>query len=360
MDSRQVVSISIGRRIAGIAAALALGALVPLIAVLQVSLLAPVIMLCGVVAVRLKARGGWLPAMVLFGTAMASTLWFMGATMMFMLLLASVLPPLVVIRGMAQKKPFFEQLNAAIVAYAAGLMAAMAVAYMRFGGSMVARFTDLLRVEFAQMPDAALQPFVDALNSTLAMSGAQGDLYTVTLYRAQLGGVLDLMQQTYAQELPGTLLAGALLSGMLSALWGNWTMARQGLATNESFVGMGEWYLPARVSYGALGLLAAGFILANTGYLAGATVYAAARRLAGTVFAVQAISATDRRMLRAGRALSRRRGLLTVLSVAALLISSIGSVLAIIGAASALFGSHGALKRQDGNNDQSDHGDPQE
>lgn len=349
-----------GQRIAGIAVALVLGALMPLIAVLQISLLAPVIMLCGVVAVRLKARGGWLPAMVLFGAALASTLWFMGATMMFMLLLASVLPPLYVMRGMAQKKPFFEQINAAIVAYAAGLLAAMALAYMRFGGSMVTRFTDLLRVEFAQMPDAAMQPFVDALNSTLALSGVQGELYTVATYRAQLGGVLDLMQQTYAQELPGTLLAGALLSGALSALWGNWTMARQGLATNRSFVGMSEWFLPAQVTYGALGLLAAGFILANTGYAGGATVYAAARRLAGTAFAVQAISATDRRMLGAGRALSRRRGLLVALSVAALLIPSIGSVLAIVGAASALFGSHGALKRRDGSNDQSDHDDPQE
>lgn len=360
MDSREVVSLSVGRRVGGVAVALLVGALLPLISVLQVSLLVPVIMFCGVVAARMKARGGWLPAMVLFGAALASTLWLLGATLMTMLLLAAMLPALYVMRGMAQKRRFFEQLNAAIVAYIIGLLAAMVVAYMRFGGSMVARFTDLMRAEFAAMPDAALQPFVDAINSTLSLGGVGGNVYTVEVYRSQLSGVLDLMQQTYAQQLPGTLLSGALLSGVLTALWGNWTMARQGLATNESFIGMSGWFLPAHIAYGALGLWAAGFILANTGYGAGATVYATVSQLCGAVFAVQALSAMDRRMLRGGRSLGGRRTFIAVTAVLALLIRGVGSVLALVGIASALFGSHGAIKRRMNPSDQSDRDDPQE
>ena len=144
---------------------------------------------------------------------------------------------------------------------------------------------------------------------------------------------------------------------MLSVLWGNWTMARLGLATNESFAGMSAWFLPARLTWGALGLWLAGMLLQAGGYAAGATVFAAVRRISGTAFAIQALASLDRRMLRSGRELSRRRALIALLATGALLFGEIALLLGIIGAASALFGSHGALKRL-GNDDQSDRDDP--
>ncbi|MBR1820082.1 MAG: hypothetical protein IJ769_00515, partial [Clostridia bacterium] len=302
------------------------------------------------------------PAAVLIGAALASTLWLLGGAAMFMLLLAAVLPALYVSRGVALKRPFFEQLRAGIAVYAAGLVGAMLVASASFGGSMVAKFVDILRGEFTRMPDAALQPFVDALNSAMSLYGAGvNELYTVDMYRAQLSGILDLMQQTYAQALPGTLLSGALLSGVLSVLWGNWTVARQGRATNDSFVGLSGWFLPAQITFGMLALWLLGFIIAASGYAAGPTVYATARMLAGACFAIQALCAMDRRMLRAGRELSRRRLLIGILAVAALIISDFAMVLAIVGAASALFGSHGAVRRRvnGDSDDQSDRNDPQ-
>ena len=342
--------------------ALVIGALLPIIAVLQVSLLVPLLMLGGIFAVRMRARVGYVPPMVLFGAALSSTLWLMGTPMMFMLLAAGVLPALVVMGLMAQKRPFFQQMRVGIAAHGIGLVAALLIARLSFGSGMVAQFTDVLRGEFARMPDSTLQPFVEAMNSALALSGVQGVSYTVEMYRSQLSGVLDLMQQTYAQALPGVLLSGALLSGVICVLWGNWTMARLGLATNESFVGMSGWFLPAQVSYGALALWAAGILLMMAGYAGGATVYAAVCAIAGPVFILQALSAADRRMLRAGAPLSRRRVLITLLAVAALLLDSMAVALAGIGAASALFGSHGAIKRNTGgdNDDQSDRDDPQE
>lgn len=360
MDSREVISIPAGRQVGSAILALILGAILPIIGILQISLLAPVLMLGGIVAAKQKARAGWAPVAALFTAALASTLWLFGSTMMFMLLLAVAAPSLLVIRGMDRKRPFFEQLRGGIAAYAAGLVGAMVVAYAGFGGGMVAQFVDVLRGEFARMPDAALQPFVDALNSAMSLSGAgRGELYTVELYRAQLSGILDLMQQTYAQALPGALLCGAMLSGVLSVLWGNWTMARQGRATNESFIGMSGWFLPAQVTFGALGLWLVSFFLAAGGYGAGATVYATVRMLAEACFAIQALSALDRRMLRAGRELSRRKALIALLAVGALIIGELAMMLAFIGTASALFGSHGAIKRRGGDSDdQADPDDP--
>ena len=342
--------------------ALVIGAALPLAGVLQIAMLAPVLMLGGIFAVRMKARVGWVAPAALFGAALASALWMMGAVMALILLVAALLPSLAVMRGMAQKRPFFEQMKLSITAYAVGLLAATLIAWLSFGGSMIARFTELMRREFARMPDAALQPFVEAINSTLALSGAGNQVYTVALYRTQLSGILDLMQQAYAQSLPGALLSGALLSGVLTVLWGNWTMARLGLATNESFIGMSRWFLPGQVSLGALALWIVGFILAASRYNGGATVYQAVCQLSGSIFVIQALSALDRRMLRGGASLSRRKVMITLMAVAALLLAEFGLVLSLIGAASALFGSHGVFKRpiNGERDDQSDRDDPQE
>ena len=363
MDSNQVISVSRGRLVGNILLALLIGTLLPFIAIAQVSLLAPVLMLCGIFAVRMKVRVGWVPAITLFGAAVGSFVVFMGEALSVALVLAAVLPAVFCIRAMPQKKPFFEQMKGGILAYGLGLVAAMLALYLMFGGNMIARFVDLIRQEFARMPDAALQPVVDALNSAFTLSGVRPtELFTVEIYRAQLAGVLDLMQQTYAQALPGALLSGALLSGVLTVLWGNWTMARLGLATNESFVGMSGWFLPGQVSIGALALWIVGFILAVSRYNGGATVYQAVCQLSGSIFAIQALSALDRRMLRGGASLSRRKVMISLLTVAALLLSEFALVLSVIGTLSAFFGSHGVFKRplNGEHDDQSDRDDPQE
>ena len=278
-------------------------------------------------------------------------------------MVASLAPSVMVVFGATGKKPFFEQMNAGVIAFIGGLLAAMLIAYAAFGSGMVAKFMDVLRAEYNRMPDAALQPMVDAVNAMLpAAGGVRGLSMTVTDFRGQLSGVLDLMQQTYAQVMPGALLSGAILSGVLSVLWANWTMARRGMATNESFVGMSGWFLPARFSLGAVLLWLVGLVMMNGGVRNGATVYMTVAQAAGAAFAVQALSALDRRMLRAGRPLSRRRLLIALLAVLALLLRGVGAVLAYVGVASALFGSRGAIRLwlQERRNDDSNHDDPDE
>ena len=360
MEFRQERQIPAGRIVGNAVLAVAAGALMPVIGLLQISLLVPVLMLSGILAARLWARAGMIPAGLMIAATAASAFWLMGLQVALMLLLAACLPAAAVMALAARREPFFRQLKTAIIAYAAGLVAATLIAYAVFGGGMVARFVNLLRAEYDRMPDAAMQPLVEWINAMLAVRGGEGLApMTVEGFRAQLNGVLDLMQRTYAQALPGALISGAVLSGMLTPLWCNWTMARQGLATNESFVGMSGWYLPPRITFGALTLWLAGMILMYGGYASGATVYLTIGQVTGAIFAVQALCALDRRMLRADRNLGRRRALIGLLAVLALLFRSLGTVLCYIGAASALFGSHGAVsmwmkKRQDGNSDRDD------
>ena len=326
--------------------AVIVGALLPVIALTQISLLVPVLMLGGIMAAYLGARSGWIPVGVLAVASGVSTGFLMGGTITLVLLVASIVPSAVVVLGARSKRPFFEQMNAGVIAFIGALVAATLVAYTTYGGRMIARFVDVLRAEYNRMPDAALQPMVEWMNAMLPVAGtAREQAMTVASFRAQLSGVLDLMQQTYAQMIPGALLSGAILSGVLSVFWANWTMARRGMATNESFVGMSGWTLPPQLTLGAVGLWAVGLLLMGAGRANGTTIYMTISQAVGAAFAVQALCALNRRMLRADRPLRRRRLLIGLLAVAGLLLRGVGAALAYVGVASALFGSHGAIRR---------------
>ena len=361
MDSKRVSTVSPGRLVGSLVLALFIGGLLPLLSVFQISLLAPVLMVGGIFAVYLQVRSGWIPVVVLVAAALGSSLWTMGDRLTLVLLAGSLLPALAVIRGVSMKAPFFDQLRAGIIAFVAGLLTAVAVAYASFGSGMVARFTDLLRAQYDQMPDAALAPLVDWANSMLAgRTGGAGQLMNVAFFRTQLSGMLDLLQQTYAQLLPGALLSGAVLSGTIAVLWGNWTQARRGMATGESFVGMSGWFMTPQLSVGAVLLWLVGVIMLYSGAENGETVYMTISQAAGAGFAIQALSALDRRLLRADRPLGRRRLILGLFAAFGLIFRGVGSMLGYIGVASALFGSHGAVKLwlQGRRNDHSDRDDP--
>lgn len=365
MDSNREIRVPAGRTAGLVILAILVGALLPVAAILQLELAVtlPVLMLGGVYAVFLYARAGWIPAGALVASALASTAWLMGFEPMLMLAAAAVLPALVVMRGVVQKQPFFRQLRRGLVAFVLGLLAAMLVAYATFGGSMISRFMDVVRQIVGRIPDASLQTMLDALRAALPAEGAEmAETLTVENYRGMMMGALDMLEQYYAQMLPGALFSGALFSGTLAVLWGNWTLARRGMATNESFVGLSRWFLPSNVAIGAIGLWLAGFILLNAGYGSGETVYAATSQIAGTAFYIQALAALDRQLIRGDRPLRRRRLAIALLIIASMLLRTVASVMTFIGLASALFGTRGAVKlwaqRRQGQDDHSDRDDP--
>lgn len=174
---------------------------------------------------------------------------------------------------------------------------------------------------------------------------------SVADYRERFMAVLTLLSETYAQVLPGRLLSGAALSGVLTALWGNWLMARRGMATNESYVGLGQWFLPAQAVLGLMLLWLSAYLITGTGYAPRAAVYLAVYDLVSSAFYIQGLGAVDRFLYRRGASAGKRRAIVALALVFGLALRVLNTGLFIIGAISALFGSHGVLKRRPPNQD---------
>ena len=350
-----------GRLVAGFLLALVLGALAPAVTILEMSLLLPVIMFGGVFMVFLYGYAGRMPAWLYMVTLLSSTAYLMGGRFMWMMLVGGAMPAIIVMQGIYMKQSFFDQMRRGILYYGLGLVVALYIAYTAYGANMIGRLTDTVQSQFKSMPDEFFLPFVETVNSALSAGGVDASrLITVEYYRAQVAALVPLMGDTYAQTLPGLLLAGGLLSGVLSVAWGNWRYARRGLASAESFIGMTRWFLPGQVTFGLLSLWLAAFILTRTDYAAAQTVYVAVYQIISAAFMVQALCAVDRFGYRRGMSARRRHVWMAVLLALSALFRLPGAGLFIIGAASALFGSHGAFRtiKKPGGQDHSDGDDP--
>ena len=360
MNYNRPDSVNIGRLVAGIIMALLFGALTPVALVLEMTLLTPVIITGGLFLVFLYTFAGTLPAWLFLIVQLVSTAALVNNAFMWMLVLAGVIPACAVIRGIAMKQPFFTQLRNALIAYGAGLVAAVFLAYAIYGGNMIGKLADLMREQFTLMPDEVFSPIVDAINSAISPGGVAGfEPFTVESYRAQVAGVLELMSETYALTLPGTLISGALITGMLSVLWGNWIRARRGLATNESYIPLNRWFMPGQMSLGLTVMWLFSYILSQTQYASGQTVYIVVYHIASSAFAVQGIAAVDRFLYRRGSSAGSRRVLATLGFLLGVVFRLLNTVLFTIGAISALFGSHGAFHRSANDyGDQTDRDDP--
>ena len=343
MNNYPAGSLPKGKIIWGSVLAILLGALVPLAATLGVLALSPLLLIGGVVLVVLQCYGGWIPAGLYTGVSLAGSAWLLGAQPTLILTVAMFLPAAFALQGILLKQPFFEQLRASIIDHMAGLLAGLLVAYTAYGAGMVTKLMDGVRAQFALMPDAAFAPFVEMVNATLSGGLSGAGVVTVDTYRASIKGMLDLMERTYGQTLPGMLLCAALISAVLTVLWGNWRMALRGLATEQSFVGMSRWFLPANVSIGALVLWVVGYVLTLTSYAESATVYTTIYLVFRQIFSIQALASTDRRLIRRGMSTARRRTLLVLAFIAGQLFELMSLVLLVHGLASAMFGSNGAL-----------------
>ena len=335
-----------GKLALGIVLALVIGALTPVVTVLEMSFLMPVSLLSGVFMVFLFCFAGQLPAWIYMLVQLASTAVLLNGTFAAMLAAAGTIPALVCIRQIALKRPFFDQMKLGIAACLAGMLLSVTIAYISFGGNMIDRMANALKAQFDMMPDAFFTPFVDMINSALSSGGIPGmKAMTVESYRAQIGGFLNLMSEVYQQSLPGALLSGAALTGVLSVTWGNWLRARRGLATNESYIGPTRWFLPRNVTLGITLMWLAAYVISKTGYAQGQTVYYTVYSLATLAFFVQALGAVDRFFFRRGVPDGRRRALVIIALILGLVFQLFNTFMFVIGAGSALFGTHGAVKR---------------
>ena len=345
MNTGQTYRVSGGKLAGGILMAVVFGLLSPLITVLEMSLLIPVVLAGGLFMVFLYCFAGRLPVLLFIIVQTVSTAYLLNTTFMWMALVSGTLPAVYVMRGIANRRPFFEQLRRGVILFTCGLVAAIFIAYAAYGGNMIGRLTEALRSEFERLPDELFAPFVESLNSALTSGALPGiNLITVDAYRSQVFGILSLLGETYAQTLPGTLFSGAILTGVLAVLWGNWLLARRGLATDESYISPLRWFLPSQAVFGLILIWIISYVLTETGYKAGSTVYIAVYYIIGTAFVTQAVAAIDRFLFRRGRSEGRRRAFIIVTLVFAAVLRFLNTILFAIGAMSALFGSHGAFK----------------
>ena len=348
MITNQPFRVSGGRLALGIILAAVLGVLTPLLLTLEACFLLPVLALNGVLMVFFFGYAGQLATWLYMTVQLGATAALLNTTFMWMTMAAGTFPAIFALRGIIMKKPFFEQMRWDVGVYIAGLVAAVVIASMTYGGNLIGRTVDAVTEQFRQMPDFWFRPFVDAINQAFSTGELQGaKSLDMAEYRAKLLAVLQVVGETYERMLPGTLLGGAALSGVLSALWGNWLMARRGLATNESYIGLNQWFLPRWLSLELMLLWLIAYIVSGTEeYASGETVYLAAFAMVQLAFMIQGLASIDRFALKRGMSGGGRRFLTTLGFIFGLLFRMFNTFLFLVGIASALFGSHGAIMQR--------------
>lgn len=323
--------------------AVVLGLLLPYALLFQLMLPMPAIGLAAMLSVVVFVCGGIIPAVVMGVLGLASAVVGLGPVETLIALPASVIPAVIIMRGIRAKKPFFQQLTMALAACLLGAAATMVLLGVYFGGNMIARVIDFIR----QIFDANRDIYWEIMKDMVPGAGEQ---LTVEDFAATYYDTLKLMQTYYEYNLLSNLLGGAAITGVVATLWGNWLAARRGEATNESFKGLSEWFLPSNLTWGLLMTLVLGVVLKMIGMRGGESAWLVVSGLTEIAFIVQAFAALDRKMRRQGSSRGRRAGLMVLMLVAGAVSGPIlfgldaFGVIALFGAASALFGQKGALR----------------
>lgn len=337
------IKLSRGKVAACSVIALVLGLLQPLALILQVMMPIPGICIAMVAATVMYAGAGVVPTAIMGVCALASVLLVFDWLPMLLFVLIWVLPAFVLIHGMRKKHPFFVQLLRGIAVAMSAVALAVAGLALFYGQDVIAQAVDQLRSTFSSQEELFWEMFQPMLqNSDSVLSR---DAFVEAYYE-----MFNMLQAYYEYYLLANLLSGAAISAMLSALWGNWMMARRGEATTESFRGLGEWFLPHNATVGILLTLVVSRLLTMTSLAGAETAWIVVRSLGALAFAVQCLAALDRRMKANGERASRRIAMLTLLVVCGSIMGSalfgidLMNVLAIAGCASALFGRRGAAK----------------
>jgi len=324
--------------------AFVLGLTFPVLMTFQLTLLMPMVLLVNLIMPVLFVSSGMVPVCAMAIAELASTIFYLGDTVGMMILAASVFPSAAVIIGIKNRGHFFEQLRAGIVVHVIGYITAIIVAYFAFGSDMISKFIEGVRTQFASMPDEIILPAVESVNRMIASIAGGAvppeNMVTVDSYRSMVTGtMMDLMQEMYVEYIPGCLLIGAVLTGILSVLWGNWRMARKGLSTTESFIGMSGWDIPPYITGGVFFIWFAGALIVALGdYSAGATAYQTIYMLVQVAFYIQALSCFDRKLKNRYMGLRGRRIVIFLVLFGAMIIPVINIILFVWGLGSSLGG----------------------
>lgn len=313
--------------------ALFMGILQPVIQVFQIMMPMASVSLAVIAAAVMYGCAGLLPVIVLGGTSLVSTLFLYGWVPGVLMLAYWLVPAVVILAGMRRREPFFRQITRGIVAALAAAALAVAGMTMLFGSEMIALAIDQLRATFAAQEQMFWEQFPANLKTGMNFEDFVEWYYSM----------FNALQLYYEYYLLANLFTGAIVTAVISVLWGNWKVTRRGLASSESFRGMSQWYLPANTTWGLLLMLAAGFVISKTGLYGAKSAWIIVSAICKTAFLIQFMASLDRRLIN-GNSGYMGRGIRMALLLIFGYLWGIDVLLAILGGASALFGSKGAAK----------------
>ena len=347
--SQGEVRIGPGKRIAGVVLGVLLALLAPVVLLTEVFSLAVVVMLPSVALIALYRWAGRGPALFAAMLTLAFNLWIMGGAWMLVALFAIVLPALVLLR--LEDRPFFQQMRCSIAAFGVGLIAAVGVLYLSYGGNMIERALNLFPAMIQMQPAESLAPVMELMGQLLQRQLTMEDFYA--LYAA----IIEQMIPEFQLRLPQLLLSGALISALLSTWLSNRMRARRGMSAPGSFVPLREWALPASTTGGLLLILAVSGAMQLLDVPSFDTVFLAVYGIAVVSFCTQGLASLARRLRVSPLSRVMRR---VVIVVTVLLLFMGGeAVLALYGCASAILGSRGMIQQRakEMNNDGRDGGE---
>jgi len=309
-----------------------LGVMQPLAMIFQVMIPAPAVSLAMILTAAMYGSAGVVPVVIYAVTAALSSALMFGLTISAVTLLMWLAPAVVIIIGLRSRKPFFSQLKKGIAAAVAATVAAVMMVAVIYGSDAIAQFIDLIRQNFEAQSELSWQLMASMLNVEMTREEF------VELYYS----ALNTVQLYYEYCLVANLICGAIASACVGVLWGNWKIAKRGMATTESYCGLSQWRLPANTTWGLLLMLAAAYPLTwlNAGSMQSAWVIVTG--LCQLAFSIQFLGALNRRM-RSGTGYRARAIMMALLMIMGYTSGFVGTM-AIIGAVSALFGSQGAAK----------------
>lgn len=274
---------------------------------------------------------------------------FLGSTFMWMAFLMTLFPLAVLIRN--ENRPFAVQMRASIAAFGAGVLAAIALLYMRFGGNMIERMLLTLPEAARSIPQETLALSLESVSAIL------GETVTPEGFYERFDNMIRQLIPYYQMNLPGLIFSGALVTAVLCVGVSGLMRHRRGQAQAGSYLPLREWALPASTTGGLLLIVALSYALDVFGMRDGATVFATVYAIAVTAFCVQALASVARRL----HAMPMKHGVrvASVSALGALCLLGGADIIALYGCLSAIFGSRGALRqRMNGStNDHSDGGD---
>ena len=287
----------------------------------------------------LYAGGGWIPAGILLGVGAVSSFVWLDAFLAISLLPVTVLPAFLIVKGIQKRRPFFAQMRTALIASVGGALLTLFAVMLFYGGDVVAQFMDMVRSVLEDIMPSMYQIYQPVFE-------AQGITLTYDEFLSTYTQVLATIQSVYATNLPGAVLADAVLTALIAVLWGNWVTARHGEATTESFKGLADWYMPSNMAIGLLIAFVAAAILSSTTFNGASIAWATVCAVVYLAFTVQLLSALDRRMKAHGRTRSGRTAIAILLFAAINLIAYLRFAALLIGAGLAIFGKNGVIDQR--------------